>query len=712
MNIIRIILGILVSYVASAAIAQPLIPTKVQAANPDHVQHNDHYAWLADNRYQDEIEQIIREENRYTQNFLASEQTLRQQLSNEITSRSQQRPTALYWSDNGYHYRRYNQGYHPVFERKSTQHSHWHLIVDGAQQAENHAYYQLNIPVISPDNRLALIAEDIIGNENYQISLIHLDKSMTPETTLEVSNTSGEIVWGKNNRTFYYLQQASETGNIIGLYRHVIGLPQSEDHLIYQQNSTNGHLSISLSSSGQYLILDLNKQDGSEIYTLDLMQSNPEMTLFVPEKIGYEYYLDHHNDGFYIKSNHNNTEFELFYAKDKQAKWQTVYTPHNGSTLESFTLLKHWVIVKVRNHGVPELYYWSIPHHSKVEKIPFPDPNYLVSILHGDGQDSAHLTLRYSALNVPQSIVKFDLYQQQWLDMPKSGIHNTAAQHYQTEYLLIPVRDGISVPVTLIYKKSHFKKGKNPLLLTGYGAYGFSMQPVYGTAYRSLLDRGFVYAIAHVRGGGELGLAWHTQGSRQFKLNSIHDFIDVAQILQLKGYAAPDRTYALGESAGGLLVAAAVNQAPQLFRAVVLQVPFLDMLAALGNPATKTDSEVAEWGDISQPEEYQYIKSYSPYENIQPQQYPSILIMTAQQDQRVPFWESLKYAAKIRQYNLADSAILLNIEPHSGHSGRYGGASRQIRSLTAYTFLLKIDRIASQSHLIPSNTLIYNKEKQ
>ncbi|MDH2999920.1 hypothetical protein A1D23_07425 [Chelonobacter oris] len=654
--------------------------------------HADPEAWIQQQADQQAVRELVEQENQHSREFMASEQALSKQLIAEMKQRLQSQSNQTEWQEKGYRYRRTYHGRYPHVERRSAANHQWEMVIDGSQQAKNHAYYQLNTPMISPDNRYALIAEDIVGNEVYRLSVRDLQTQTT--TALDGVYSNGEAVWAQDSRTFYYLKKDPADLNVVGLVRHTLAEAptQTQETLIYREADPQAYLSLSLSSSKQYLILTVNGINQSEARLLDLNEPGARLLMFLERKAQHEYYLDHSENGFYIRSNRQRPNFELFYAESAQAVWKPHYQPEMEKTFDSFVILKDYEIFNVRHAGIAHLYYRVKNTPQSLAQIPFPDANYTVSIQHGEGMDGEILSMNYSAFTTPKSQVQFNLRTQKWLT-PFAA----EADDYQSEYHTVTAQDSTQIPLTVIYKKSLFKHGKNPLLLTAYGAYGFSMQSVYGTAYRSLLDRGFVYAVAHVRGGGELGQHWHEQGRALNKKNSIQDFIDTAAWLQQAGYADTNRTYALAESAGGLLVAAAINQAPHLFRAAVLQVPFLDMLTVLADPHSAVASEIEEWGDIRRLSDYRYIQSYSPHDNIRPQAYPSILVMAAAQDSRTPFWESLKYITKLRRYNTGQNPILLTVENHGGHAGGYGRFNRIMRSASAYAFILKVDRTFGQT---------------
>ncbi|MBE2895667.1 S9 family peptidase [Pasteurellaceae bacterium HPA106] len=623
----------------------------------------------------------ITQENAQTERYFADVEPLKAKLAQEMRGRIQHQSAVQTWVDGNYRYRKITAQRYPHFQRAPLGSDDWQSLVDGDVRGQNHAYYQLMPPVISPDGKTVAIAEDTQGRELYHIAFGKIAQDTWQN---ELLNTTGEIVWANNNQQWYYLQKDPKTNRILGLYLHTIGTPQHHDRLIYQERDPRFYLSLSRSQSKRYLLLDIAGLAQSETHVLDLRAKNPELTVFKPREANVEYYLDHANDGFYIRTNKTTPHFALFYAQNINSAWQLYYhaNANEGETLESFTILPQWVVVKVRSKGLGVYRYWRKAAPDKPHQITFPDANYLARLQLGENTAQGILDFNYTAMLTPKTHLRYDLNNAQWLNKPTA-----LDEDYHSEYTLITARDGTRVPVSLIYKSSLLKAQNTPVLLTAYGAYGFSFEPTFGTGYQSLLDRGFVYAIAHVRGGGELGVDWHEQGRKHHKRNSINDTVDVAQALAARFHTT--HLYALGESAGALAIAGAINQAPTLFRAVVLQVPFVDVLSALNSPDGLGAQESEEWGDVNNPADVEYIKSYSPYQNIRSQPYPALFVVSGEQDTRVPLSDSVKFVNKLRVNSRSTQPILLSIERNSGHRHGLGRYARMQRNIDSYLFFLK-----------------------
>ncbi|MBV7387524.1 prolyl oligopeptidase family serine peptidase [Pasteurellaceae bacterium TAE3-ERU1] len=636
--------------------------------------------------YGDEMASIITQENAQTAHYFADDGALKNALETEMRARIHHQSAVQTWVDGNYRYRKSLSQRYPHFERAPLGTDKWQTIVNGDARAAQQSYYQLLPPAISADNKMVAIAEDTTGRELYRISIAAMGAdAFTPE----LENTTGDMVWAANGQQLYYLRVDPQTHRTLGLYQHTIGTVQARDRLIYQEPDPRFYLSLSRAQSKRYLLLDIAGQDQSETRVLDLTAAVPQLRVFKAREQGVEYYLDHTDDGFYIRANAHKPHFALFYTRDLNAPWQLRYETHGDELLESFTILSRWVVVKVRSNGVSQYRYWAKNTPQAVGQIPFFDGNYLVWLQRGEQMAQGILDFNYTAMLTPKTHLRFDLNTAQWLDKP------TALEgDYHSEYTFITARDGTKVPVSLIYKQSQLKAENTPVLLTAYGAYGFSFEPTFGTGYQSLLDRGFVYAIAHVRGGGELGIDWHAQGRKQHKLNTLNDTVDAARALAERFHTT--HLYGLGESAGALAIAGAMNQAPTLFKAVVLQVPFVDVLSAMQSPEGLGLQESEEWGDANNPADVAYIKGYSPMQNISAQPYPALLVISGEQDSRVPLKESVNFVTKVRENTTSEMPILLSVEREGGHSQGHGRYGRLQRNIASYLFFLKQEQNAPQ----------------
>ena len=456
-------------------------------------------------------------------------------------------------------------------------------------------------------------AEDLGARGASRLSLRDLSSGRWLPETLELA--SGDLQWSTDGESLFYIKLHPQTLRPYQLYRHRPGQPQSRDALVYQEDDEAFSLNLSNTASRRYLQLIASSADSSETWLLDAQAPDAPPRRFAARRPGREYYLDHYRDRFYLRSNHEGGRFGLYRAAAAGADWETVLAPDPKRELDSFQLFRRYLVVRACGRADPH------PPHRLARRRRaqpgFPDPSYRAWLAHNPDPDSGRLRYGYSSMSTPTSTYEWDMAGGGVRLLQRKAIAGYRAGEYRSERVWLTMRDGARAPVSLVYRKALFRKGRNPLLAYGYGAYGTSMDAAFGDQQLSLLDRGFVFAIVHVRGGGELGEDWHRQGRLERKSNSFNDFVDAGRGLLRQGYAAPGRLYAMGGSAGGLLVAAAMNQAPELFRAVVAQVPFVDVLSTMQDPTLPlTTGEYGEWGNPERADAYRWIKAYSPYDNV------------------------------------------------------------------------------------------------
>lgn len=686
---------------AGAALAQPQPPLAERApkALTAHGEtRTDDYYWLRDDsRTEPKVLDYLKAENRYTEQMMAPYQKLRATLYQEMLGRMNPDDRSVPYQLNGY---RYQESYaagkdFARYQRQAlTADAPWQTLLDANQRAAGHAYYRLGAMDVSRDNRRLAVAEDLQGRRQYRISLRELGSERWSPETLE--NTSGNMVWANDNQTLFYVRNHPQTLLPYQVYRHQYGTPPAEDKLVYQENDPAFYLSLSRSSSRDYLILTISGNTTSEVRLIDASQPQREPQLFAARQNGREYYLDHYRGEFYLRSNHQDPNFGLYRTAAAGKPWQTLIAPQAQHEVESFSLFRDWLVVQERANGLVQLR--QISWDGKTERaIPFDDASYMAWLGYNPEPDSDRLRYGYSAMTTPTRTYEWDLNKGERTLLKQQEVKGVDPRLYHSERIWIAARDGVKVPVSLVYRTSLFKNGHNPLLVYGYGAYGMSMDPAFSANRISLLDRGFVYALIHVRGGGELGQRWYKQGKLTHKPNSFNDFIDATQALINDGYGQPGRIYAMGGSAGGLLMGAVINQAPQLYNAVVAQVPFVDVVTTmLDDSIPLTTGEYEEWGNPHQPAAYALMKSYSPYDNVRRQHYPNLLVTSGLYDSQVQYWEPAKWVAKLRRFKQGDSLLLLSTDMTAGHGGKSGRLARLENGALEYAFILAADRQAQK----------------
>lgn len=633
----------------------------------------DNYTYLTDKENEKLFLTAINDENRYANH--QTDKTLQQTLENEMLQRSQTRTEPQIWQENGVFFKK-------SYDKNSHTYQYFYKTDNDWQALDTPKTTTTNLK-FNPAKNIFAIGSDMTGEENFSI---HIQDLNNKQTLAKIDNTNGDFVWLDDNRLLYIDNQNGNTEKV-----YLYNIDKNTNTLIFDKVKQGFYVGLANSSSDKYIIITINNLDSSEIYLIDKTSENPQPVLVKSLSKKQEYYLDHIDDKFVIRSNHQYKNFALYQAnslKNLQSKnWQNIFTPKADETFESFLLQGDWQILKVRKQGLSQIYYQS--SQTPLQTIEFFDDAYM-TWLSASGFDK-NLTINNNMLNIsytspttPKTTLHYDLANNRWLNTPEKQ------QDYDVKRLMITTDDGTKVPVSLIFKSSLWQKGKNPLLVYGYGSYGQSMDMTYGSSYFSLLDRGFVYAIAHVRGGGELGEKWHTSGKKLNKINSIHDFVGVTKGLQQLGFGDKNQTFAMGESAGGWLVANACIKNPTLYQNCILQVPFVDLVSALGNNSQSAKAEFDEWGNPNIAKEFANLKKISPYEIITPQNYPKFLVIANLHDVRTDARHALKFVAKLRDNQLKnDNPIVLYTHLEGGHSGAFGRFSRVKNNALAYSFLLK-----------------------
>ncbi|MGP1958555.1 MAG: S9 family peptidase [Arsenophonus sp. NC-CH8-MAG3] len=653
----------------------------------------DNYYWLRDDtRKNKKVIKYLTEENQYTNTVLKSGIVLREKLFEEMVARMEQRDQSVPYIYNGYIYcTLYQEGKeYPIYQRKRlNQDTDWQILVDGNERAKGHQFYILDGIAVSEDNHCLAIVEDFQGRRQFEISFRHLSAKKWQNAVIK--NTSGNIIWTNDSKNLYYIRNHPQTLLPYQVYCHQYGKDGVKDYRVYQENDDRFYLSITKSRSKIYILLSINSIETSEYRLINANNPTEALKVFSSRQTGREYDLDHFRDNFYIRSNHQLEQFGLYSTQSIDQPWQTIITPNKDIDLESFVFFNRWLVVEERHNGLINIR--QIDWQTKQERlVQFDEPVYSAWIDYNPEPNSETLRYGYSSLTTPISIMQINMRTGQRELLKQQQVNGFDKSLYTSERIWINVNFGIKVPVSLVYRKDLWKKSKNPILIYGYGAYGINMDPVFSSPWLSLLDRGFIYAIVHVRGGGDLGKAWYQQGKLENKVNSFSDFIDATKMLIEKGYADSKRVYAMGGSAGGLLMAVVINQVPKLYRGVVAKVPFVDVLTTMLDPSIPlTTGEYDEWGDPAEQAAYFRLKSYSPYDNVKYQRYPNLLVTTSLYDSQVQYWEAAKWVAKLRQYKVDNTVLLLKTNMKAGHSGKSGRFNHLKDTALEYAFILMLD---------------------
>ncbi|WP_419185205.1 S9 family peptidase [Hafnia alvei] len=677
-----------------AANLQPPMAQKIPKTLIEHGDRRiDNYFWLRDeSRANPKVLRYLQDENRYANAVLKPYSAQYDVLYREMVGRMSPEDRSVPYQRNGYRYQDvYLSGKNfAVTQRQPLAGSAvWQTLMDGNLRSAGQAYYRLGGLEISQDNQMMAVAEDTQGRRQYRISLRNLHNGQWLTDVIE--NTSGNMLWSNDGRTLFYVRNHPQTLVPYQVYRHHVGTPLAQDQLVYQENDGGFYLSLSRSASDSYLLITLSASTSSEVRLLDADQADAPPVLFTARQPNVEYYLDHFNDTFYLRSNRENANFGLYQTNAIGHSWQPLVAPQPNKMIEGFTLFEDWLVVAERSDGLSQIRKINWKSHAE-ETLPFDDASYMAWLGYNPEPQSDRLRYGYSSMTTPTSTYEWDLSSGKRTLLKRQEVKNTQPQDYHSERIWSTARDGVKVPVSLVYNKKMFKAKHNPLLVYGYGAYGMSMDPAFSANRLSLLDRGFVFAMIHVRGGGELGQQWYQQGKLANKPNSFNDFIDATRGLVEHGFGQPGRLYAMGGSAGGLLVGAVMNQQPELFNAIVAQVPFVDVVTTmLDDTLPLTLGEYDEWGNPHRLADYQQMKAYSPYDNIKPMRYPNLLVTTGLNDSQVQYWEPAKWIAKLRENQLGTGKLLLLTDMQAGHGGKSGRLKRVENTALEYNFILAVD---------------------
>ncbi|EMG9308939.1 S9 family peptidase [Proteus mirabilis] len=654
----------------------------------------DNYYWLRDDARKDkQVIDYLKAENAYTESVMAAGKTLENTLYNEMVERMAQNDASVPYDYNGYTYQTiYQEGKDfPIYQRKPIgSDGEWEILVDGNERAKGHEFYQLGDLAISPDNKRIAIAEDKEGRRNYTVAY----KDLTDKTWQEnvLTNISANLVWANDSQTLFYVDKDPQTLLPYQIYRHQYGSDRKQDVKIFEENDDRFYTWMEKSKSEDYILVTIASSTTSEYRLIDANAPEKPMVVFSPRQEGREYYIDHFKGEFYIRSNHESELYGLYKTASIDAPWQTVIAPQPEVDLESFELFNRWLVLEERKQGLVSLRQidWKTGQSTN---IIFDDPVYMAWLSVNPQADSEELRFGYTSMTTPSSTYQWNMQTKEKQLLKQQEVKGFKHDLYESERIWVKAQDGIEVPVSLVYRKDLFKKGENPILIYGYGSYGSSIDPSFSSARLSLLDRGFVYAIVHVRGGGELGKRWYNQGKMEHKVNSFTDFIDATKYLINQGYGAPKHVYAMGGSAGGLLMGAVINMAPELYRGVVAQVPFVDVLTTMLDASIPlTTGEYEEWGDPADKDVYFRLKSYSPYDNVEAKAYPHLLVTTGLHDSQVQYWEPAKWVAKLRELKTDNNLLLLETDMSAGHGGKSGRFNRLRDTAREYAFILMLEQ--------------------
>jgi len=665
----------------------------VKLEKHDDVRIDDYY-WLQE-RQNPEVLQYLKDENDYFETQTKSYKPLEKTLFEEMKARIKQEDASVPVFENGYFYQtKYFKGKeYPVYSRrKGNLNAPEEIIFDENKMADGFAYYKLTGIEISPDNHLAVFGEDTTGRRQYTLKIKDLETGEILPDSIE--NTTGSAVWANDNRTFFYTKKDPETLRAFQIYKHRLGTDSATDELIYEETDAMFDAFVTKSKTNTYIYIASFSTLTTEYRYLDANNPDGKFTIFAPRRRGVEYNLFHRDDKFYILTNKDDaTNFKLMQtdlSRTAMSDWQEMI-PHRADVmLEDVDVFQDFMVLQERQKGLNKL---RILANDNDYYIHFDEETYNVYVSYNPEMDVEDFRYVYNSMTTPASVISFNIKTKAKTLLKEQEVPDGKfdKNNYSSKRIWVKARDGQLVPVSMVWRKDLDLNRPNPLLLYGYGSYGITVDPNFSTTRLSLLDRGFIFAIAHIRGSEYLGRPWYEDGKLLKKKNTFNDFVDVAKYLIDQNYTTNKQLYAMGGSAGGLLMGAVINQAPKLFNAVVAQVPFVDVLTTmLDDSIPLTTGEYDEWGNPNEKQFYDYIKSYSPYDNIEDKDYPNLLVTTGLHDSQVQYWEPAKWVAKLRDLKTDQNLLLMHTDMDSGH----GGASGRFKSLwdiaRDYAFIINL----------------------
>ncbi|WP_445722028.1 S9 family peptidase [Flavobacterium sp.] len=659
----------------------------------------DNYFWLND-RENKEVIDYLNKENDYYEKMTAHTKELQGDLFKEMKARIKEDDTSVPYFYNGYYYiTRFETGKdYPIYSRKKgSLEAKEEIMFDCNELAKGQAYFSLNGLSVSEDNQWATFGVDLVSRRQYTIRVKNLiTGDILPE---EFENTTGGTTWASDNKTVFYTKKDPKTLRSDMIYKHVLKSDVKKDELVYHEKDDTFATFVYKDKSKKYIIIGSSSTLTTEYQFLEANNPNGEFRLFQKRTRGLEYSISHFGDNFYIVTNKDKaTNFKLMKTNEKatsKENWIEVIPHRDDVLLEGVDIFKDYLVVEERSNGLNKIQIrpWS---GEGAYYLPFESETYTAYTTTNPDFDTEILRYAYQSLITPSSVIDFNMKTKAKVVLKQQEVLGGKfdKNNYVEERIWATATDGTKVPISMVYRKGLKKDGSNPFLLYAYGSYGASMDPYFSTTRLSLLDRGFVYAIAHIRGGEDLGRQWYEDGKLLKKKNTFTDFIDCSKYVIAQKYTSPEHLYAEGGSAGGLLMGAIVNMAPELYNGVIAQVPFVDVVTTmLDDTIPLTTGEYDEWGNPNEKEYYDYMKSYSPYDNVKVQSYPNMYVSTGLHDSQVQYWEPAKWVAKIRALKNNDKLLFMHTNMDAGH----GGASGRFEALKdlakEFSFLLDLEKI-------------------
>lgn len=668
------------------------VPQKITTHGHERI---DNYYWLRQ-RDNPKVMEHLKAENEYTSYMMRPLRGLRRKLFAEMKSRiKEDDSTVPYKVKEYYYYTRFEEGFeYPLYcRKKALVNAKEEILLNVNLLAEHHRYYLVKNFKISRDQKIAAFSADSVGRRIFIIYFVDLlTGKLLPD---KIDKVTGDFEWANDNRTIFYVKQNPKTLRQERILKHILG--GKKDETVYYESDETFITDIGKTLSGKYLFIKSTSTQASEYQLLPADEPEGKFRVFYAREAGHQYQLAHGGEVFYILTNKNAGNFKLVKCPENHTNisfWEQVIPHRENVFLEQLIAFKDFIAIQERNEGLACIAIMD-RLGEKVNCLEFNEETYSVQIGMNSEYETEWLRYNYESLTTPPSVYDYHIRSgQAILKKSKQVLGDFSPADYQSKRFFATASDGEKIPLSLVYKKEALHKGGNPVLLYGYGSYGHCEEPVFNSALFSLLNRGFIFAMANIRGGSEMGRRWYEQGRLLHKKNTFSDFISCAEYLIQKKYTTKERLYAMGRSAGGLLMGAIINMRGDLFHGVVTQVPFVDVVTTMLDASIPlTTYEYSEWGNPENKEFYDYMLSYSPYDNVTAKEYPHMLVSTGYHDALVQYWEPAKWIAKLRELKTDNHLLLFKINMQAGHSGASGRFERLEEIAYNYAFLLNLENI-------------------
>ena len=658
----------------------------------------DNYYWL-NNRENPEVIDYLNQENDYYKKMTAHTAQLQKDLFAEMKSRIKEDDASVPYFYNGYFYitRTEKDKDYPIYARKKGNlDAQEEILIDCNEMAKGHSFFQMGGMSVSPDNKWLVFSSDVVGRRIYSIQILNLENHKLLSDKIE--NTDGGMTWANDNATIFYTTQDKITLRSDKVFKHKLGADAKNDEMVYFEKDETFSLDISKTKSKKYLVIESGSTLTTEYQILLADNPDGKFKIFQKRVRGLEYSISHFEDHFYILTNKDKaTNFRLMQTPENataKENWTDLIAHNQDVLLEGIDIFKHFLVVTERSNGLTKIKI--IPWKGKpAYYLPFESETYTAYCSSNVDFDTDILRYGYQSMTTPSSIIDFNMRTKtKEIKKEQEVLGDFDKKNYTEQRVWATATDGTKIPISIVFKKGLQKNGKNPLLQYAYGSYGYSMDATFSSTRLSLLDRGFVFAIAHIRGGEDLGRQWYEDGKLLKKKNTFTDFIACSKFLIDQKYTSSSHLYAEGGSAGGLLMGAIANMAPELYHGIIAQVPFVDVVTTmLDETIPLTTSEYDEWGNPNQKKYYDYMKSYSPIDNVGAHEYPNMYVSTGLHDSQVQYWEPAKWVAKLRATKTDKNIIFLDTNMDAGHGGASGRFEALKELAKEFSFLLDLEKI-------------------